>query len=155
MWNVSLSDYNQRRQYCVHLPSRLIFMHSEKVYERLAALTCRYAFHCAVTAGMLFSTVARLWDEWLGNWGLIPGRGRQFSVLQRFQSSHGPLSPYPLGTGDTLSWGVKLTSHMHLLSRTRMRGSIPSTLIRFHGIMFSSGRNNFAFNPVRHTLETK
>jgi hypothetical protein len=66
--------------------------------------------------------------------GSIPDRDRKFSSHHRIQTGSGahPAS-YPVGTGGSFSGGkaaggVKLTAHLRLVLRSRMRGAIPPLL---------------------------
>jgi hypothetical protein len=65
------------------------------------------------------------------NGGSSPGRAGNFSLHHRVQTGSGahPAS-YPMGTRDSFpgGWsgrGVNLTTHLHLVPRSRMRGAIP------------------------------
>jgi hypothetical protein len=58
-------------------------------------------------------------DYGLDSWGSIPGRGKRF-----FSSPQHPAS-YPMGTRGSLlrkkcGCGMKLTTHLHLMLRSRM-----------------------------------
>jgi hypothetical protein len=66
---------------------------------------------------------------WSGVW--VPARAGNFSLHHRVQTGSGaqPAS-YPMGTRGSFSGGrngrgVKLTTHLHLVPRSRMRGAIP------------------------------
>jgi hypothetical protein len=51
----------------------------------------------------------------------IPGRGKKFSVLHSEQSeSEAHPSSITMGTGDSFSGGVMLTTPLHLMPRSRM-----------------------------------
>jgi hypothetical protein len=62
--------------------------------------------------------------------GSIPGRGKKFfSLPQCVQTASGAhASSYPKVPGGGISPGVKLTTHLHLVPRSRTRGAIPPLL---------------------------
>jgi hypothetical protein len=69
-------------------------------------------------------------DYRLDDWGSIPGRSKEFSFSLCVQTSYEahPAS-YPTGTGGPSpevkrGWGVTLTTHHHLLPRTRRAGAV-------------------------------
>jgi hypothetical protein len=60
----------------------------------------------------------------------FPARPGNFSLHHRVQTGSGAhLASYPMGTGAFSLWqsgrDVKLTTHLHLVPRSRMRGAIP------------------------------
>jgi hypothetical protein len=80
------------------------------------------------------SVMTRLWAGWPGNWSLIPGRGRDISLLHGIHIDSGSLppffnryhGPFPWGWSD---WDMKLTTHLHLVLKLRMHGTTPLFLL--------------------------
>jgi hypothetical protein len=71
--------------------------------------------------------------------GLIPGRGKRCSVVYSLQTGSGahPAS-YPMGTGGRFPRrGVKLTTHLHLVPRSRMLELYLHFLICLPGVVFN------------------
>jgi hypothetical protein len=65
--------------------------------------------------------------------GLIPRRGKSFSALHSVHACSGahPAS-YTMGTGQLISLGVELTTHLHLMLRSRMLKLYLHSLIYLH-----------------------
>jgi hypothetical protein len=66
----------------------------------------------------------RIWAVRPRSWGLIPGRGKRFSLFRNVQtgSALSPIS-YTMDTGGRFfpeDRGEKLTTHLHLVPRSRM-----------------------------------
>jgi hypothetical protein len=57
--------------------------------------------------------------------GSSPGRGWEFFSSPHPDRLWAQPASYPLGTRGSFPRGVKLTAHLHLVPRSRMRGAIP------------------------------
>jgi hypothetical protein len=75
--------------------------------------------------------------------GSIPGRAEQFSLRHSVQTLSG-IHPvfYPMGTGDSspvcrAAGGVKLTTHLHLVPRSRMMELYLHFPIRLDGVVLN------------------
>jgi hypothetical protein len=55
---------------------------------------------------------------WLRNWGLIPNRGSRFFLLDTVQTGSTTHPAHPVGSRTSFLRGVKLTTHLHLMSRS-------------------------------------
>jgi len=71
------------------------------------------------------------------NYGSIPVRGRDVSLLQNKNESGGPSASYPLGIIDSSFPGTRLTIHLQSMSRLGMRGAIPLPHIHTQGVIFN------------------
>jgi hypothetical protein len=68
----------------------------------------------------------RLWAGQLRNCGLNSGMARDFSLLQKVQTTSGAyLASLSVGTRGSVQWGMKLTTNLHLMLRLRITGTVP------------------------------
>jgi hypothetical protein len=109
-------------------PSHCPLFDHPKYY--LAKSSSYEAHHFVIGVGISEWYSAELRVGWLGGSSL--GRGWEFSFHHDFQTCTGahPAS-YPMGARDSCGQngqGVKLTTHLHLVRRSRMHGAVPPLL---------------------------
>jgi hypothetical protein len=74
-----------------------------------------------------FFSVSSVVSGWMIG-GLSPGRGWDFflfAIAYRFPPSLLSSGYQGLFPGGKVAWGVKLTTHLHIVPRSRLRGAIP------------------------------